>query len=318
MMKRYHTITVPPAYDGRTLFSYLKKELAFSAAKISSVKYDSGGLLLNGERVTVGAALHTGDRLSVLLTDSENRGNRLIPNEMPLSILYEDEDLIALAKPSGVVCHPSKGHLVDSLASGLRAYFDRTDPEASVHLIGRLDKETSGIVLSAKNAVAAAILMRNDTVRKTYTAAAEGVFGEKKGIITIPMRYVRDEAGILRVEAGEEKSRESEAQASESRDEKTAVTEYQVLSQREDYAVLLVRIPTGRMHQIRFHMAETGHPLLGDRVYGGPTDRIGRAALHAGELSFRHPFTGEEIHLAAAPPEDLKELLKQGEETGQT
>ena len=312
-MKHYHTVSIPPAYDGRMLIKYLKNELAFSATKISSVKYDTEGLLLNDERVTVRAVLHTGDRLSVLLTDSENREKHLIPNEMPLSILYEDADLIAVEKPAGIVCHPSKGHLVDSLASGLRAYFDRTDPEASVHLIGRLDKETSGIVLCAKNAVAAAILMRNDTVQKSYTAAAEGLFREKQGIITIPMRYVRDDLGILKVVPGEERNCGPEAQASGSADEKTAVTEYQVLSQREDYAILRVTISTGRMHQIRFHMAESGHPLLGDRVYGGPTDRIGRAALHAGALTFLHPFTGEEINLAAEIPEDLEKLLNRAE-----
>ena len=293
-MKKYHTITIPPAYDGRMLLKYLKNELAFSQTKISSVKYDPEGLLLNGERVTVRALLHTGDLLEVLLTDSRMRENRLIPNEIPLEILYEDDSLIAVNKPSGMVCHPAKGHLTDSLASALRAYFDRTDPEAQVHLVGRLDKETSGIVLCAKNAVAAAILMRDRNAEKVYTAAASGYFTEKEGTIALPMRYVRDDEGILRVEEGEEK---------------TAETVYRVLSEGEDFSVLRVQIATGRMHQIRFHMAAAGHPLLGDRLYGKEVQRIGRTALHAGTLRFIHPFIKEEILLEAELPAEMRNLI---------
>ncbi len=320
--KRSLEILIPPSWDGRTLLKYLKNELAFSSAKVSSVKFDPDGLLLNGQRVTVRALLHEGDRLSVLLADSERKENHLIPNEMPLTILYEDEDLIAVDKPAGLVCHPSKGHLVDSLSSGLRAYFDRQDPAARIHLIGRLDKETSGIVLSAKNAVAAAVLEKSDSVQKTYTAFASGVFEEKEGRITIPMVFSRDREGILCVRAGNsiEDSREGkfgrneteeafgEKSGEESR-EKAAETVYTVLSGREDFSVLRVRIGTGRMHQIRFHMAETGHPLLGDRRYGGPEEKIGRAALHAGEMTLVHPFTQERICLTAPLPEDMKRLL---------
>ena len=293
-MKKYLTVTVPPDYDGRTLLKYLKNELAFSQAKVSSVKFDPDGLLLNGERVTVRAVLREGDALRVLLSDSEKRENHILPNELPLQILYEDDSLIALNKPAGMVCHPSKGHLVDSLASALRAYFDRTDPEAGVHFLGRLDKETSGIVLCAKNAVAAAVLERDDTVQKTYIALASGVFGEKEGVISLPMRFVRDAEGILRAEPGE----------------KAALTRFSVCRQYRDYALLSVTIATGRMHQIRFHMAEYGHPLLGDLRYGGTAEKIGRAALHAGDLCFLHPFTKEKICLHTDLPADMAGLWK--------
>lgn len=292
-MKKHLTITVPPAYEGRTLLNYLKNELAFSHAKVSSVKYDPDGLLVNGKRATVRRILHAGDTLSVLLTDSEKKENHLIPNPLPLEILYEDENLIAVNKPAGMVCHPSKGHLIDSLASALRAHFDKTDPDARIHLIGRLDKETSGIVLCAKNAVAAAMLMRDGKIEKTYTAVASGHFEEKEGTIALPMRYVRDEEGIIRAEEGEEKAAE---------------TAYKVLSEGENFSVLRVRISTGRMHQIRFHMAAVGHPLLGDSRYGSPAEQMRRAALHAGELCFIHPFTEEKLRLSAELPADMGEF----------
>ena len=294
-MKHYFTAEIPLEYEGRKLLSYLKSELAFSAAKISSVKYDTEGLFVNERRVTVREILHRGDRIRVLLTDSERRENRLIPFEMPLDILYEDEHFIAVNKTAGTVCHPAKGHLLDSLASGLRFYFDRTDPDQRVHLLGRLDKETSGVVLCAKNAAALELLKKSNTAEKTYIAAASGKFAEKEGRITIPIKYVRDrELGILRVERGEEKPAE---------------TEYRVIGEGTDFSVLEVKIGTGRMHQIRFHLSEEGHPLLGDSLYGGPMQRIGRTALHAWKLRFCHPFTKQEITFQAGLPADMRELL---------
>ncbi len=286
-------VTVDETRDGRLMLGFLRKELFFSRAKISSVKFDSSGILLNGAPVTVRTVLHTGDVLSVRIMDSNKREEHLIPAKMPLRILYEDESLIAVDKPAGTVCHPSRGHAADSLASALAGRFQEKQPEARVHLLGRLDKETSGIVLCAKNGFTADRIRGN--VEKEYVAIAEGRFSEAEGRITLPMKEQRDDVGILRMVSAA--------------DGKDAVTEYRVIGYADGYTVLRVRPLTGRTHQIRFHMAAAGHPLLGDRMYGNASEQIGRCALHAAELCFKKPFSEEKIRLQAAPPEDMAVLI---------
>ena len=288
------TIIIGKEDADRLLLNYMKKELHFSQAKISSVKYDPAGILLNGEPCHVRMFLKEGDVLSVRLSDSSNRETHLLPAKMPLKILYEDANLIAVNKPAGVVCHPSKGHLTDSLAGGLQYYFNETQPEARVHLLGRLDKETSGIVLCAKNGFTADRV--KDNIVKIYTAAAEGLFTEPEGRIITPMKEERDAAGILKMTSAA--------------DGKEAVTEFKVLKAVNGYTFLQVMPLTGRTHQIRFHMASQGHPLLGDAMYGKSSDLIARTALHAGEMTFIHPFTQKEIRLEAPLPEDMKKLAE--------
>ena len=215
---------------------------------------------------------------------------------MPLEILYEDDWLLALNKPSGIVCHTSRGHLKDSLASGLRAYFDETMKDAGIHLLGRLDKDTSGILLIAKNSVAGAMIRQSppDTLKKTYLAFASGHFPEKHGVIDIPMGEARDEDGILRMV----------------REGKPALTFYEVVGETGDFSMLKLTLGTGRTHQIRFHLSETGHPLLGDALYGQPSPLIGRTALHAETLAFTHPFSKEHLTLFAPLPEDMRRLME--------
>lgn len=277
-----------------TVYRLMKNRLSFSAAKISSVKYSENGILVNNQPVTTRTVLKSGDVLKIRIDDSENRREVLYPVAIPLDILFEDDYLIVLNKPSGLVCHPSKGHYFDALANGLRFYFDTAQPNARIHLTGRLDKETSGIVTVAKNGYTAdllKLLKERGRMRKTYLALASGVFKESEGSIDIPMSMVRDpENGMLTVKRGD------------SAHGLPAMTHYQVLWQSEDAALLSVTIDTGRMHQIRFHMAEIGHPLFGDKIYDGPKAAV-NLMLHAYQLDLIHPHSGEKITLLAPLPE---------------
>lgn len=308
---------------GRDILSFLRAELGLSSAKIRSVKFDPEGILLDGKRVTVRERVKAGQCLRILQSDSSNRELRLLPTEMPLDILYEDKNFLFVNKPSGVVCHPSQGHFADSLANGVQAYWNRRDPESRVHLVGRLDKETSGIVSIAKNGVAARQLSeqrREGRLKKTYFALVRGCPQPLCGEIALPMEYVRDpeREGMFVMKA---------ADASRG---KAAVTHYRVFESFGGVSLCRVRIDTGRTHQIRFHMASFGHPLLGDRLYGTADDAsdgknehralcsgIKRTALHAGRLEFAHPFSGEELVLNAGLPEDMltvcRELHPRGE-----
>lgn len=304
-MRRYLEFRITDEDDGKKILTFLKSGLGFSTLKIRSVKFTDHGITLNEEPATVGSFLHTGDTLKILRTDSEHKERHLLANPaVPTDIRYEDDALIILNKPAGMVCHPSRGHLIDSLANGVRAYFDATDPDFNVHLLGRLDRDTSGLVMMAKDGITADAIARqktDGTFEKTYIAIAEGTFSTPSGRLDWPMASYHTEDGILKNKNG-----------TGDPDAKDAVTLYDVLYTGPDYTVLSVRIPTGRMHQIRFHMAEAGHPLLGDSLYGhGPSEKYGmtRHALHAYSLKFRHPYANKTVVVSAELPADMRPFL---------
>ncbi len=300
-------LTVAEEDGGQTVLFLLTHRAGLSGRRIRSLKFRPEGLRLNGEKVRTDRRVLAGDRLEILLADADERPEKLIPAGMLPPVLYEDGELIAVNKPAGLVCHPSGGHKTDSLANALRAYFDRTDPSARVHLIGRLDKDTSGIVLCAKDAAAAAFLARPENrPEKVYLALAAGRFppGEESGTICLPLRSAKvPETRLIRTEV-----------LSEDDDGRKARTDYRVLSAGEDRSLLEVRIRTGRTHQIRAHLAALGHPLLGDRLYGGPCGpgMPGRALLHAAELTFSPPLSDKTVRLSAPLPDDFRWFLPPG------
>ncbi len=298
-MRRFETLWIGPEEDGAQVKDVLRRRLGFSETRIRSVKFDPEGLILNGTRVTVRTRLRQGDELRVLIGDSGNSRPVLLPQPGPLSVLWEDEDLILVDKPAGLVCHPSAGHYADTLANRLQAHFLEQGSDARVHLAGRLDKETSGVVLCAKNAYMAEKLRKlraDGTLVKTYLAAAAGEIGERTGEIRTPLETVRDpQTGILVMRVSDDPARE-------------AVTSFDVIGRGDGMTVLAVRIRTGRMHQIRAHLASAGHPLIGDALYGEADPRIGRTALHARSVSFPHPLTGEIVKVCAPLPEDMTKL----------
>ncbi|MBE6635734.1 MAG: RluA family pseudouridine synthase [Ruminococcaceae bacterium] len=275
-MKEF-TSNVAPEYDGIKIPDYLKRCIGLSVSLVKKVKY--GGVFINGDPVHMRALVHTGDIVRIELPENESEGIR--PIEMPIDIVYEDEYIIAVNKPRNMPTHPSKGNSLPTLAEGIMAYFA---PEKFVfRAINRLDRDTSGIVIIAKDAFTADRLSRelkSGGYLKKYIALIEGAPSPSEAIIDAPI--------------------EREAEGSMKRvvraDGKRAVTEYRVIRTVCGNSLCEITLHTGRTHQIRVHMAHIGHPLVNDFLYGeripGETYR-----LHAREIEFTHPFSGDRIRL---------------------
>ena len=281
---------ISEAEDGLVLRFFLKEMLSLSHRTLAALKRRADGILLNGKHATVRAVLRKGDTVSLLLSDAHGDENGAIaPIDLPLDILYEDEHVCVCNKPSGMPTHPSFRHRDDTLANAL-AYYYRGVPFV-FRAVNRLDKDTSGIVLTAKTAFAAASLARamlDGAVKKEYLAVVLGV-PEENGEVHRPIR--RKEGSVILREVCDRGGEE-------------AHTLYTRLYTDECYSLVHVRTLTGRTHQIRVHMASEGHPLAGDTLYGGDGSFC-RAALHAYRLSFPHPLTKQTVTVTAPLPHDL-------------
>ncbi len=271
--------TVEDKFDGIKIVDYLKMALALSVSLVKKVKF--GGVFINGENVHMRAIVHKGDTVLVKLPDEQSENIR--PKEIPLDIVYEDEYIIAVNKPSGMPTHPSRGNSLTTLAEGIMAYFY---PNNFVfRAVNRLDRDTSGIVIIAKDAVTADKLsreMKRGGFVKKYSALVVGVPSPEEAIIDAPIERIC-EGNIKR-----------EVRA----DGKRAITEYRVAKKLENGDCILdITLHTGRTHQIRVHMAHIGHPLRYDFLYGEKVEgEIYK--LHAKSIEFTHPFTNERLLLS--------------------
>ena len=286
-------------HEGDTVLQYLKRS-GFSAREIRRVKFRGDGICVNQERTNVRAVLHSGDVLAVCLDETEEQPEKILPWPGPLEVLYLDEDLIAVNKPSGMAIHPSHGHYADTLLNRVTAYLMECGESTGLHVIGRLDKETSGVVVFARNQLAAAGIGRQKQQKaagfasgteKEYLAWVCGSPEDSEGTVNAPIGSDPDTLQWMRV----------------CPEGKPAVTHYEVLQCRGGFSLLHLRLETGRTHQIRVHLAGIGHPLLGDPLYGKTCGGFSRAALHAWKLILHHPVTGEKLVIEAAVPGDFKE-----------
>lgn len=274
-----HTVT--DVYGEVKIRDYLKKRLGFSTSLIAKVKYDN--VMLNGVAVHMRATVKYGDVIQVNLPKESSEN--IQPINIPLCILYEDTDIIAVNKPRNMPVHPSKGNSLPTLANAIAAHVG--EPFV-FRAITRLDRDTSGIVLIAKNQLSSAKLsnsMKKGLFRKKYIAYVTGVPFPQEGVIDAPIER-ECEGSIKRV------VRE---------DGKPSKTLYKVISTDiEGNSLCEIELITGRTHQIRVHMSYIGHPLVNDFLYGsrknGETYR-----LHCSELSFPHPTSGEIITLRCQP-----------------
>lgn len=242
------------------------------------------GVTRNGEPIRSIDTVFGGDEIVLRLDDT----SLLEPNgELKVKIAFENENLIVFDKPSGMPVHPSIKHQGDTLGN----YFAYVYPDLTFRPVNRLDRDTSGLCIAAKNAHAANMLQK--CCEKVYFAAVHGIT-EESGAISAPIAR-QCESIILRC------VRE---------DGQPAVTHYRRIRHNEKYSLEEIRLETGRTHQIRVHFSHIGHPLAGDDMYGGSREDIMRQALHCGELTFTEPVTGEEITVRSGLPEDISALFK--------
>lgn len=220
------------------------------------------------------------------------------PADEPVEVLYEDDHLLVANKPAGVLLHPTEPHHRQTLDHLVAGHFLRTGVKAKVRHVHRLDQDTSGLVLYAKHAWAAALLdemLRARSIKRTYRAIVHGQLKNDSGTINAPIGADRNHPSRRRVTPNGD----------------AAITHYGVLERYRSATKLECRLETGRTHQIRVHLSHIGHPLVGDALYGGKRDLLPRQALHAAVLRFDHPFGGQPIEVHAALPDDLQRLERQ-------
>jgi len=281
---------------GRTVKSILKHNLGFSANLINRLKNNSR-VFVNGNPVFVIHKVCPGDVVEAFLDFTEETGN-IIPEKMNLDILFEDDALIVIDKPAGMVVHPTALHLRGTVANGLMHYFLEKNLHIKIRPVSRLDKDTTGVIVFAKNQFVQESLINQISegkFKKEYIGVVHGTVKDQKGTIDLPI--ARKPGSIMLRHISESGSR--------------AVTHFSVLENLKDASLLQFSLETGRTHQIRVHCMAIGHPLFGDYLYSGiKTDLIGRQALHSKSISLIHPFTGKHLEINSPIPADIMELLE--------
>lgn len=272
--------------SGITLGEYLKKHCGFSRRIISRLKFENG-ISVNGNPEFTNFILSEKDIITVRF--SEKKSENTIPLQIPLDILYEDEHLLAINKPPFMPIHPSHGHSFDTLANAVAGYYEKCGIASAVRIYGRLDRDTSGVVLISKNPLAAKLLFET-SVEKYYLAIVCGKVLQG-GTIDVP---------ILDLESGMQRIVDPCG--------KSAVTVFEPLKTSDEFTLLKLQILTGRTHQIRVHTSYMGFPIVGDTLYGGK-ECMKRQALHAYCLKFTHPVFKTPIEIKAPLPEDMNEFL---------
>ena len=289
-MNRILNYTVSDADNGMIVLDFLRKQ-GFSRHILTAMKADREALSVNGQKAGGRTVLSAGDHFRVRLLETCSTDG-IVPVPMDIPILYEDEDILVVNKPADMPVHPSIGNYTNTLANGIAAYLASKEEGCPFRCINRLDRDTSGALILAKNALSGAILsdqMRHREIHRTYLAVVEGITSEN-GTISAPIARVDDSVIERHVdfERGE-----------------SAVTHYQRLDVRNGHSLLEIHLETGRTHQIRVHMGYIGHPLPADYLYHPVYDTFKRQPLHSLQLRFRHPLTNRSMCVMAPVPEDI-------------
>lgn len=326
-MKRILTYPITKDAAGWSILQFLKQK-HYSHSVIIQLKKTRNGILIDHRWAYVNHILKEGEQLTIQLIEmgdypdnyytampeqiqpvpqgtgslqmqpalTSTARRSIVPVWLPVSVLYEDEDLLVIDKPAGMPVHPSIGHETDTLANAVFYHAMQRHESYPYRCINRLDRDTSGLTIIAKNAYSSCILyeqMRERRIRRTYYAIADGMTPDH-GTIDAPIARQSNTILARTVDA----------------DGEPAVTHFQTLARKDGLSFLKLWLDTGRTHQIRVHLCHIGHPLIGDFLYHKNDFRMNRQALHAGNLSFTHPVTEQQLQFSAPLPEDMLQFFQ--------
>ncbi len=287
--------------DNIRLDTYVARKVPELSRTMIQKLIESGDVLVNGDKKKLSYKVLSGDIITINIPEAKEVD--LKPQEIPVEVVYEDNDIIVVNKPKGMVVHPANGNpdgtLVNAIMAMCKDSLSGIGGELRPGIVHRIDKDTSGLLIVAKNDKAHIEMsnqIKNHEVKKIYIALVRGIVGEDEATIDMPIgRSTKDRKKMAVVKNGKE-----------------AVTHFKVLKRYDRYTLLEVKIDTGRTHQIRVHMAEIGHPVVGDMVYSNGKNDFGVEGqmLHAKSLDFRHPITGKQMHLEAELPEYFKNIIE--------
>lgn len=294
-MKRIFEYTIKNEILPCTVGEFLKQK-GFSRQIIIQLKKTPQGILVNNEWAYVKTPLKINDIITIQLLENTSSEN-IIPVALPLDIIYEDKDILLINKPSNMPVHPSINNYNNTLANGVIYYYQMQGDSLIFRCINRLDRDTTGLLIIAKNALSASILstqMKKREIQRTYLAVVSGIPTKNTGTITLPIARKENSAIERCVDLinGER-----------------AITHYQTILSKKEYSLLKLSLETGRTHQIRVHMKYTGHPLLGDYLYNPDFSKIQRVALHSYSLKFVHPITEKTMYFSSKLPKDMANLF---------
>jgi len=264
-----------------------------SKRTLTSIKFEGGQLLVNGQEKTVRHPLSIGDIVTVIFP-SEEVSPGLIRQKGHLEIVYEDAVLLIVNKPSGQSTIPSREHPSGTLANFVAHYYEEMSIPSTVHILTRLDRDTSGLVCLVKNRHIHHIMNHGSVLNKTYEAIVHGQLEIKSYEIKAPI--ARKGSSIIEREVRE--------------DGLSAHTDVNVIRNYADFSHVTCLLHTGRTHQIRVHLAHIGHPIVGDDLYGGKLDKIQRQALHCASVDIKHPMTGKMLTITCPLPADMNAVLR--------
>lgn len=270
----------------------------YSGQNLSEIKRMPKSILVNGVHYYMRQELSKGDHLQVRICETKN-SEKIPPTNLPLNIIYEDEDLLVLNKPAGMPIHPSLNNYTNSMANALAYYFQSQGKPFIFRCCNRLDRDTSGLTIVSKHLVSGSILSdmtKYREVHREYLAIARGSVTPSEGTIQAPLG--RKEGTIIERTVDWEHGED-------------AVTHYKVVKEANRHSLVSLRLETGRTHQIRIHMKYLGYPLIGDYLYNPDMEYMTRQALHSHHMEFTHPITGEHMSFTAPLPEDMARVMQE-------
>lgn len=295
-MNRTIEYQIEESADGLRIQQFLRRR-GYSGQNLTEIKRMPKSILVNGEHYYMRQKLHTGDQLKVCIQETDC-SEKIPPVEIPLDIVYEDEDIIVINKPAGMPIHPSLNHYTNSMANALAWYYQEQNKPFIFRCCNRLDRDTSGLTVVAKHLVSGNILsamVYRREIHREYLAIVRGQVTPESGTINAPL--ARKPGTIIERTVDWEHG-------------ETAITHYRVVEEKNGHSLVSLKLETGRTHQIRIHMKHLGYPLIGDYLYNPDMEYITRQALHSHRLCFPHPITGKMLEFTAPLPNDMQNVLQ--------